>query len=263
MACKLTFRCNLDCGPCPWKDPHRKDLPTGAWKDIIRHFGEQRVRHIVFEGGEPTLRSDLNEIMSHAKSQGMRVNLVSNGTRDLAPYAPDRFVVSVDGLKATHDRLRGQGAYDRLKENLSRVKIYKDVLICLSRENHQEIEDLCEDLSGLADGFWFSFVYDYGGRPSCGLSPDERREAGQRILRLSRKFHVVNHPAYLRELGKGAPCRPTALAVVDAGGRIARGCTVGLVEEPDCRRCDLACHREVSLYASPWSRLWSWRPFSP
>jgi len=62
VGCKLTARCNLECGPCPFRDPGQKDLPAEAWKGIIGSFGKQGVRHIVFEGGEPTLRPDLAEI---------------------------------------------------------------------------------------------------------------------------------------------------------------------------------------------------------
>lgn len=263
VGCKLTARCNLECGPCPFRDPGQKDLPAEAWKGIIGSFGKQGVRHIVFEGGEPTLRPDLAEIMAFAKSLGMRVNLVSNGTRDLTPYTPDRLVVTAEGLQKTHDRLRGRGAFASLKENLRAVKVYKDVLCCLSRENLDEMEGLCAELEGLADGFWFSFVYDYRGLPPVGLSPEERRKAGRRILDLSRKYHVVNHPAYLAGLGRGRACRSRSLAMVDAAGRIAKGCVISLVEEPDCRRCDLACHREVSLYASPFPRFLRLRPFFP
>ena len=53
--------------------------------DKIRQ--QAKVPSVSFTGGEPTLRPDLPELVRHAKQLGLRVNLITNGTRVDAPMA--------------------------------------------------------------------------------------------------------------------------------------------------------------------------------
>src|SRR4030042_893767 len=107
-TCKLTTRCTLHCRHCPWTKHSLPDLSTERWLGLIDEVRRWGARHLVLEGGEPTLREDLPEIIGHARKRGMRTTLATSATRDLFAYLPDRFLVSVDGLPENHDRLRGE-----------------------------------------------------------------------------------------------------------------------------------------------------------
>ncbi|RMF48556.1 MAG: radical SAM protein, partial [Anaerolineae bacterium] len=57
MDLALTYRCNNDCAHCyNVSDRHDPELDTAAWKAILDRLWEIGIPHIVFTGGEPTLR---------------------------------------------------------------------------------------------------------------------------------------------------------------------------------------------------------------
>ena len=82
MDCALTYRCNDDCAHCYNARP--RDFPemsTTAWKRVIDKCWELGIPHIVFTGGEPTLRDDLPELVSHAEANGQITGINTNGRR--------------------------------------------------------------------------------------------------------------------------------------------------------------------------------------
>lgn len=257
---KLTARCTLKCRHCPWLDSDIPDLPGTAWKEIIRRMRELGARHLVLEGGEPTLREDLEDLIAYARSLKMFITLATNCTRPLDRYSPDRFLISIDGLEPAHDSLRGKGAFSRLVENLGTARAPRIALVSLSRENMGEIEGVLEFFTPRLEGFWFSFVYDYGSTEGLSLSREEKRRAAQRIMELGRSYPVINKPSYLRRVGTPRPCRDWLLYTVTADGQVHPGCMVDAVEPCKCDDCELACHREFSDFVDPRlypSHLWS------
>jgi len=117
----LTYRCNLKCTFCyagcncttnPVGDD--REMSTAQVRkvlDAIRH--DAQVPSVSFTGGEPTLRADLVQLIAHAKTLDMRVNLITNGTqltaeraRALAEAGLDSAQVSLEGVTAeTHERI--------------------------------------------------------------------------------------------------------------------------------------------------------------
>ena len=248
---KLTTRCTLKCRHCPWLDSETEDLPTQQWKEIIDKTYSLGARHLVMEGGEPTLRDDLNELIKHGQKKGMNVTLATNATRDLSAYTPDRFLVSVDGLEQTHDSIRGKGAFKRMKENLSSATSPTIALVSLSRENRDEIEEVLKYFTPLLDGFWFSFVYDYDCSEKLSLSPEEKKAAAKEIQALMNSYPIINKPSYLRRVGTKRQCRDWLLYTVTADGTVHKGCMVEAIDDCRCDDCELACHREFSDFLDP------------
>jgi len=249
---KLTTRCTLHCRHCPWLDHPQPDLPLERWLEVIREVRARGARHLVLEGGEPTLRPDLPEIIAYAQSIQMKVSLATNATRPLDAYKPERFFISVDGLRETHDRLRGPGAFDRMVSNLPTARAPRFALVSLSIENVAEIESILEFFQDKVEGFWFSFVYDYRREDGLALSAEEKLKAGERILALRGRYRITNLPSYLRELGTDRACREWLLITVTADGVIHEGCMIRVqAGECRCADCELACHREFSDFIEP------------
>jgi len=248
---KLTTHCTLHCRHCPWLQDSRPDLPTERWKELIREVRDRGARHLVMEGGEPALREDLQELITFAQRLGMKVTLATNATRPLDQYTPDRFLISIDGLAETHDRLRGSGAFARLLENLPTARPPRHALISLSRQNIGEAVEVLEFFAGKLEGFWFSFVYDYEGRERLALSAAEKGRAGQMLIELKSRFPIINKSSYLQRLGRPRPCRDWLLTTVTADGEIHSGCMISALEPCRCDECELACHREFSDFLEP------------
>ncbi|TVQ99562.1 MAG: radical SAM protein [Desulfovibrionales bacterium] len=130
----LTDQCNLRCvfcyagcaGACG-RSPEDGEGPimhTAQVKLVLERIRKQaRVPSVSFTGGEPTLRGDLPELVAFAtRNLGMRVNLITNGTRvskhlarGLACAGLASAQVSVEGPDAlTHDRVtQVAGSFER------------------------------------------------------------------------------------------------------------------------------------------------------
>lgn len=82
MDLALTYRCNNNCAHCYNARPRQHpELSTDEWKQILDHLWGIGIPHIVFTGGEPTLRPDLPELIAHAEHNGQITGLNTNGRR--------------------------------------------------------------------------------------------------------------------------------------------------------------------------------------
>ena len=82
MDLAVTYRCNNDCAHC--YNARERDFPeltTDQWKKILDQLWALGVPHIVFTGGEATLRNDLPELIAHAESNGQITGLNTNARR--------------------------------------------------------------------------------------------------------------------------------------------------------------------------------------
>jgi radical SAM protein with 4Fe4S-binding SPASM domain len=82
MDLAVTYRCNNDCSHCYNARPRNyPEISTDDWKNILDRLWSIGIPHIVFTGGEPTLRNDLPELIAHAHQIGQITGLNSNGRR--------------------------------------------------------------------------------------------------------------------------------------------------------------------------------------
>jgi MoaA/NifB/PqqE/SkfB family radical SAM enzyme len=253
-ALKVTTRCTLQCRHCPWTARPAEDLPLSRWNEIMADLARSGVLHLVIEGGEPTLRDDLEDLIRCGKRHGMRVTVATNAVRPLEAYSPDRFLVSVDGLQDAHDGLRGAGSFERLVKNLETARAPRVALVSIGRLNRDQIRGILDFFADRIEGFWFSFIYDYEKTEPLALSREEKRAVAREILGLMPRYRIVNTPSYLKRVGTTRACRPWMLTTVTADGLKQPGCMVEAVEPCRCDDCDLACHREISDFVEP--RFW-------
>lgn len=116
----VTGRCNLACKFCYAACSCRASTAPGREMtgpeirrvlDVIHH--DAQVPSVSFTGGEPCLRANLAGLVAYAHGLGLRVNLITNGTRvtpalarDLAAAGLASAQVSLEAPDAaTHDRL--------------------------------------------------------------------------------------------------------------------------------------------------------------
>lgn len=82
MDLALTYRCQNDCAHCyNARERSYPELAAADWKLILDKLWQQGIPHVVFTGGEPTLRPDLPELVAHAEGLGMITGLNTNGRR--------------------------------------------------------------------------------------------------------------------------------------------------------------------------------------
>lgn len=128
---EVTMRCNARCNFCDyWKTPaSEKNSELESFADAARFFNPMM---ITFTGGEPTLRRDLEDIVS-AVDRAVKVKymtMISHG----AMLTPERalslweagihqFNISLDFLDARHDEARGiPGLVDKIMSNIEAMR---------------------------------------------------------------------------------------------------------------------------------------------
>jgi radical SAM protein with 4Fe4S-binding SPASM domain len=99
----LTYRCNNDCAHCYNARPRDfAEMDTPSWKAVIDRAWEAGVPHIVFTGGEPTLRPDLLELVAYAEAKGQITGLNTNGRRLSDPaYVQQLVKAGLDHVQIT------------------------------------------------------------------------------------------------------------------------------------------------------------------
>ncbi len=124
MDLALTYRCNNDCAHCyNARLRNYPELDTAQWKQIIDRLWDDGIPHIIFTGGEPTLREDLPELIAYAESKGQITGINTNGRRlrdaayvqQLVDAGLDHVQITLESHDAAiHDRMVcAQGAWQQ------------------------------------------------------------------------------------------------------------------------------------------------------
>lgn len=79
LDCALTYRSRQSNTLPVVENLSTPELTTSEWISIIDIVWKAGVPHIVFTGGEPTLRDDLPDLLAHAEENGQVTGLVTDG----------------------------------------------------------------------------------------------------------------------------------------------------------------------------------------
>jgi radical SAM protein with 4Fe4S-binding SPASM domain len=123
---ELTLKCNLACGHCGSRagDKRADELSTEEALDLVDQLADAGITEVTIEGGEAYLRADWLTIARAISARGMTCTMTTGGygiSRETARRMKDAGIaavaVSVDGLEATHDHIRGKrGSFARCFE---------------------------------------------------------------------------------------------------------------------------------------------------
>ena len=98
----LTYRCNLACSHCYNVTRDKTELTTEQWKNVIKKAWDIGIPHIIFTGGEATLRDDLVELTGFAESLGLLTGLLTNGVKLADPgYVNELAEAGIDHIQIT------------------------------------------------------------------------------------------------------------------------------------------------------------------
>lgn len=124
---QVCHSCNAKCVMCSiWKNPLLGD--TGRLHRIIDRLYALGFEWITFWGGEPLLHPDIDEMLQHAKSKGLNIQIITNGSlikehiNSITGYV-DNLVVSIDsGIPEIHDKIRNKkGIFEDAVEGIKAV----------------------------------------------------------------------------------------------------------------------------------------------
>jgi MoaA/NifB/PqqE/SkfB family radical SAM enzyme len=131
MQIHPTLRCNLRCLHCySLSSPAEEgELSLALLRDTITDAQAERYNVLGVSGGEPLMFSALRTILQHARSCGMLTTVTTNGIL-LSPRrleelqgVVDLLAISVDGVAASHNRVRGTPqAFETMSRRLKNVR---------------------------------------------------------------------------------------------------------------------------------------------
>ncbi len=182
---ELTHKCNLACLHCGSdciKDTSIPDLPP---QQIIKTLSEIRSKYgsskimVVLSGGEPLCYPGIFDLGKEIQSLGFSWGMVTNGfswSRETVAEALDSGItsisVSMDGLAAEHDWLRGRkGSFDRAARTVrllsaTRLLDYMDVITCINKRNIGMLNQMHSLVADLGVRRWRLFTISPIGRAS-------------------------------------------------------------------------------------------------
>lgn len=273
LSIEITRECPLRCPGCyAYEDAHLgggvtlrqlsdkrgDELVDGVLRLVARH----RPLHLSIVGGEPLLRrSELEQIVPRIEARGIHVQVVTSAVCPLPDAWKQRsrlrtVVVSIDGLQPDHDLRRRPATYDRILRNIAgqHVTVHCTITAVMARRRGYLDEFLAFwSERPEIDKVWMSmFTPQRGARDPETLSPEERRDTIQNLLRLRTLYRKLDMPASLiREFG-APPASPaqcifaqtTQTVSADLATRVTP-CQFG--GDPDCSQC--GCIASMALAA--------------
>jgi radical SAM protein with 4Fe4S-binding SPASM domain len=115
LELQITKRCNLRCRHCYIGPAEDIELPALDVKRILNEFERMQGLRLLITGGEPLLHREFHKINELIPGYAFRKILFTNGTlmdgETLKRLNVEEIQVSVDGLEAAHDSLRGGGSF--------------------------------------------------------------------------------------------------------------------------------------------------------
>ena len=218
----VTYRCNSRCRTCFYHQelnrPESSDPPLENWLRLARSLDHLGWLHI--SGGEPFLRTDLPQLVhafySHTgvRRVGIPTNcllterIIGQTTQMLSelPGLELNLVLSLDGLPATHDYLRG------VKDNYAKTMVTIQKLVelkkrfpglslnactVLNNKNQAEINELMQEVRSMGVDF-----HDVGllrgdfPDKELNLPPLERTRQIIGQVELNCKRYYMDHERY-------------------------------------------------------------------
>lgn len=156
---ELTRGCNLRCKHC-LNDSGKimiNQLKEEEFEKLIKELSDAGIQEIRFTGGEPLLYKDIYKLIKLCTDMGICTSLGTNGTlvtrgiaQKLKEVGLKKAVVSIDGTKEMHDKIRGKGNYDK---SMAGLKYLKDVGInvrvnaVIMRSNMEDVINLAKELN--------------------------------------------------------------------------------------------------------------------
>lgn len=172
ISWNTTKACNINCVHCYRSagEKQQNELDTEEGKKLIEQIARAGFKILILSGGEPLLRSDLTELIRHARKAGLRPVLGTNGTL----ITPERAAalkaaglaaagISIDSLNpAEHDAFRGcSGAWEQTLAGIEACKsaaLPFQIHTTVSSWNQSEIlaiTDLAVDIGAIAHHIFF------------------------------------------------------------------------------------------------------------
>jgi MoaA/NifB/PqqE/SkfB family radical SAM enzyme len=219
---------------------------------------QQGSRFIDLEGGEPTLwkegERNINDLIDKALEIGFfSITVTTNAQQDFSWIHPQSIWVSMDGVGEYHDRVRGEGTFARLEENIQNSgKKHICVNMVVNALNYESLDAAMEyaKANPAIEQISINFHTPYPGTEHLMLPPEKKAELIDKVIEYKKKgYPIMNSRSGLKlmksnALGKvtlGKECFVTNFIYTDG----SRGLCLGYGTE-QCRVCGFCMAGEMA-----------------
>ena len=171
----ITQACDLHCKHC-YDRSDRPPLPYDTALAILDDFHDfchaMHVKgQVTFTGGNPLLYPNFSDIYRETFEHGFGIAILGNPSpmhqieKLLDIKKPAFFQISLEGLEAHNDKIRGTGHFQRSLVFLDQLRehgIYTMVMLTLSRDNLNQVLPLANILRDRTDFFTFNRLSTVG-----------------------------------------------------------------------------------------------------
>lgn len=248
----ITDECDQRCKHCYiFSEDNCKKLDAMSWAQMQETFYNcldfcevyGRLPYFYITGGDPILHPDFWQLLSLIKEHeisfailGNPFHLTDKVCRELKAYGCQKYQLSLDGMRETHDWFRKPSSFDCTIEKIDCIKragIRPVIMTTVSGTNIKEIPDIIDTVvEAKADVFAFARYCPTSEEKDTGITPQEYRELLDICYQKFQKYEAEGCSTYfnkkdhlwtLYEYEKGIFKIPEDIQ----GGMIYGGCNCG------------------------------------
>ena len=245
LDCALTYKVpeGTDAAVAP-NERVTRELSTDEWKTVLKNAWDAGIPHVIFTGGEPTLRDDLPELIEAAEELGLVSGLLTDGLKlSTRRYANSLLNKGLDHilLLADPDEKRFWSALKVLMP----LDIAVSVHVTMTKDNRDKFPALLDKIAK-------------AGVTSISLSADDDaladdlEKAGSQAAALQ-MTQVWDLPVPYSN------CHPVALELAEGAQKVPQGAgKAWLYVEPDGDVLPAQGVNQVlgNLLTDPWRKIW-------
>lgn len=270
MDFALTYTCDNDCSHCYVERPRDfPELDTASWNEALHKVWEHGVPHVVFTGGEATLRPDLVELVEYAEDMGFITGLLTNGrhlAKDglmarLADAGLDHVQVTIEShLGEVHDRMVGcPGAFAETVKGIKAAvsspvyTITNTTITTLNRDTILDTVDFLGEL-GLETIAMNGIIYTGGAREGeMGISEEDM---GAILARVHDRVHTLGMRLIWYTPTRYCELNPIALGL---GPKQCTAAKYNMCVEPngDVIPCQSYYAKVGNILEDDWDTIWN------
>ena len=258
---KVTHRCNMRCPFCNvWKEKKR-DLPTKDVYKIIDRLARSTVTVLSLEGGEPTLRKDILDIIRYAHDRSFYLFMTTNGAL-LHKLPLEEFSKYLDFLHISIDEGHNNlHLFDELKKYTQKIRITVQTVV-----TKNDVDKMRWKVEKASEAGARILLMPAVNLPGAERMAPDKREMYEEIVKLKKEFGstIVTSDAFIKSLTNHYRCRSFSV-MIESDGDIIYPCSVigwkvGNILEKEledillseeakkARKVMQACKKECMLY---------------
>jgi len=273
MDIALTYRCNNKCMHCYAGGPRETtELATRDWESVISKLHSLGIPQVVFTGGEPTLRTDLADLIAQTQKMDLVSGLVTNGRKlkdkkylqSLIDAGLDHVQITVESNDPKiHDKITGvEGSLNETLQGLRNALATPIYTVCnttLSKINLDTVENTIEFLHDMGEKHFACNSLIYSGKAPAIAAEFALEETTlepilnrikEKTLKLGMEFTWYTPTQY---------CEVNPLEL-DLGIKSCSACRINMAIEPDgtvipCQSYTIA--PLGNILKDDWKKIWN------